>query len=81
MRHVFWTWLSILVPNAIGIILYFIFREPRLISCSKCGAKGKQTFTFCPACGAELQPACPSCRRAIEAHWANCPYCGGRLAA
>jgi RNA polymerase subunit RPABC4/transcription elongation factor Spt4 len=81
MRYVMWTWLSILVPNAIGIILYFIFREPLLAPCAKCGAMAKRTFAFCPSCGEALQPACPSCRRAVEAQWANCAYCGARLAA
>jgi predicted RNA-binding Zn-ribbon protein involved in translation (DUF1610 family) len=81
MRHVMWTWLSILIPNAIGIILYFIFREPKLVSCGKCGTAARQTFAFCPGCGGALQPACPSCRHAVESQWANCPYCGGRLTA
>jgi RNA polymerase subunit RPABC4/transcription elongation factor Spt4 len=81
MRHVMWTWLAVLIPNGIGVILYFIFREPLMRACAQCGAKAKQTFAFCPGCGATLQPACPSCRRAVEAQWANCPYCGGRLAA
>jgi RNA polymerase subunit RPABC4/transcription elongation factor Spt4 len=81
MRHVMWTWLAVLIPNGIGVILYFIFREPLMRACAQCGAKAKQTFAFCPACGAALQPGCPSCRRAVEAQWANCPYCGGRLAA
>ena len=30
MRYVMWTWLAILIPNAIGIILYFVLREPLL---------------------------------------------------
>jgi len=81
MRYVMWTLLVIFIPNAIGIILYFIFREPLLLPCAKCGAMAKQTFAFCPGCGAALQPACPSCRRAVEAQWANCAYCGARLAA
>jgi RNA polymerase subunit RPABC4/transcription elongation factor Spt4 len=81
MRHVLWTLLAIFIPNAIGIILYFIFREPLLLPCGNCGATAKQTFAFCPSCGEALQPACPSCRRAVESQWANCPYCGGRLAA
>ena len=28
MRYVMWTWLAILVPNGIGIILYFLLRDP-----------------------------------------------------
>ncbi len=80
MRHVLWTLLAIFIPNGIGIILYFIFREPLLLACPACGAAAKQIFAFCPACGATLQRACPACRKAVEANWANCPYCGARLA-
>jgi len=81
MRHVMWTWLAVLIPNAIGVILYFIFRDPLLAPCGRCGATAKRTFAFCPSCGAALHPACPSCRRAVEPQWANCAYCGARLAA
>ncbi|MCX6636795.1 MAG: zinc ribbon domain-containing protein [Acidobacteria bacterium] len=81
MRHEMWSWLAVLIPNGIGVILYFIFREPLMRTCAQCGAAARQTFAFCPACGAPLQPACPSCRRAVEAQWANCAYCGARLAA
>lgn len=81
MRHVLWTLLAIFIPNGIGIILYFIFRDPLMTSCPACAAPARQGFTFCPACGATLQPACPSCRKAVEAGWTNCPYCGKRLEA
>jgi hypothetical protein len=67
MRHAMWTWLSIPIPNAIGVIHYFIYREPLMRVCAQCGAT--------------LQPACPSCRKAVEPGWANCAYCGARLAA
>ncbi|MBI4872996.1 MAG: zinc ribbon domain-containing protein [Acidobacteria bacterium] len=79
MRHVLWTLLAIFIPNAIGILLYFIFREPLLLACPGCGSAARRTFAFCPACGAALQPACPVCRHPVEHGWANCAYCGGRL--
>src|SRR5713101_8193561 len=28
MRYVMWTWLAALIPDGIGIILYFILRDP-----------------------------------------------------
>src|SRR5258706_15926360 len=37
MRHVMWMLLAILVPNGIGIILYFILRDPMPVYCSRCG--------------------------------------------
>lgn len=79
MRYVMWTLLAIFVPNTIGIILYFIFRDPLLAHCAKCGAQGRANFAFCPQCGTQLSPACPACKRNVEAGWQRCPYCGTAL--
>jgi hypothetical protein len=80
MRHVMWTLLTIFIPPyGIGAILYFVLREPLLVACSKCGARGRSVFVFCPQCGAELSPSCPFCKRAVEAGWNRCAYCGKEL--
>ena len=79
MRHVLWTFLAALIPNAIGIILYFVLREPLLVPCVSCGLPAKAGFAFCPRCGSALARACPQCRRGVEPDWANCAYCGIRL--
>jgi predicted RNA-binding Zn-ribbon protein involved in translation (DUF1610 family) len=79
MRHVLWTLLAIFIPNGIGIILYFVLRDPLLVHCTQCGAATRSSFAFCPHCGAALTPACPRCRRSVEASWSNCPYCGAKL--
>ncbi len=81
MRYVMWTLLAIFVPNTIGIILYFILRDPLLARCPKCGAQGRVNFTFCPQCGAELTTTCPSCKRPVEPGWKSCPYCRSALGA
>ncbi|MGO4879342.1 MAG: double zinc ribbon domain-containing protein [Bryobacteraceae bacterium] len=81
MRYVMWTWLAALIPNAIGIILYFVLREPLLTHCTQCGAQVRQGFAFCPKCGASLALACPQCRRAVEPGWTHCVHCGGSLKA
>jgi len=80
MRYVMWTLLAIFVPNSIGIILYFVFREPLLARCPKCGTQGRVNFAFCPQCGTQMTPACPACKRSVEAGWQRCPYCGAGLA-
>jgi len=79
MRCVLWTLLAIFIPNGIGIILYFLLRDPLLAHCTKCGARVRSNFPFCPICGAAMAPACPQCRRSVEAMWSNCPYCGSKL--
>jgi hypothetical protein len=81
MRYVLWTFLASLISNGIGIILYFVLREPLLVSCGQCGALGRANFTFCPKCGAELSPACPQCRRPVERGWTNCAHCGAKTSA
>lgn len=76
MRYAVWTLLAIFIPNAIGIILYFILRDPLPVFCARCGASVKSTFTFCPQCATALRPTCPQCGRAVEWNWAHCPNCG-----
>lgn len=79
MRHVMWTLLAIFIPDMIGVILYFILRDPLMKKCPGCGEAAKSGFTFCPRCGTALQPTCPNCGRAVELGWANCPNCGTKL--
>ncbi len=79
MRHVMWTLLAIFVPDGIGIILYFILRDPMPIPCPSCGTHVLSKFTFCPHCGTALQPTCPQCGKAVEHAWTNCPNCGAKL--
>jgi hypothetical protein len=80
MRPVLWVLLAVFIPNAIGILLYFILREPLLLTCPKCGAGAKPAFPFCPACGESLGQTCPSCRSLIESGWSHCAKCGAQLA-
>ncbi|HXN26691.1 MAG TPA: zinc ribbon domain-containing protein [Candidatus Acidoferrales bacterium] len=79
MRYVMWTLLAIFIPNAIGIILYFILRDPLMKPCPGCSQVLKSGYTFCPHCGTSLLPTCPNCGRGVELGWANCPACGTKL--
>jgi hypothetical protein len=76
MRYVMWTLLAIFLTNGIGIILYFILRDPLPSYCSRCGCGVKQGFAYCPRCGANVLPACPSCRRVVQPGWSHCAWCG-----
>lgn len=79
MRYVMWTFLAIFIPNFIGIILYFLLRDPLPRPCPACGKSAGGAFSFCPHCGVGLALSCPQCHRAIEAGWVNCAYCGVKL--
>ncbi|MCL6565861.1 MAG: zinc ribbon domain-containing protein [Acidobacteriia bacterium] len=79
MNHVLWTLLAIFIPNGLGIILYFILRDPAPTPCPNCGMMTGKGFAFCPSCGFALAPRCPSCGRGVEAKWTYCGYCGTSL--
>ena len=81
MRYVMWTLLVIFIPNAIGVILYFILREPLLVACRSCGTQVRQGFAFCSKCGTALAHACQECRSAVQPGWSHCTKCGAKLAA
>jgi RNA polymerase subunit RPABC4/transcription elongation factor Spt4 len=79
MRYVVWTLLAIFIPNALGIILYFVLREPMMTPCPHCATLVKHGFAFCPACGTAVGEACPQCKKAVEPGWSHCPVCGAKL--
>jgi len=80
MRYVMWTLLAIFIPHAIGIILYFILRDPLPKPCPGCGHAEKAQLPFCARCGILLRPTCPKCAEPVEPTWSNCAYCGQQLA-
>ncbi|HEV2289251.1 MAG TPA: zinc ribbon domain-containing protein [Candidatus Acidoferrales bacterium] len=79
MRYVMWTLLAIFVTNFIGVILYFILRDPLPIECQSCHTAVLGKFTFCPNCGQALRPCCPQCGKSVERSWSNCAHCGTKL--
>jgi len=81
MNHVLWMLLAIFVPNAIGIILYFVLRDPIPIPCPACGTPARKGHAFCAACGTAVSPACPQCRQPLEPGFRHCTRCGLQLPA
>jgi hypothetical protein len=79
MRYVMWTLLAIFIPDAIGIILYFILRDAMPVTCPSCGTSVLSKFTFCPNCGTSVKPTCPHCGKAVELGWTHCAHCGSTL--
>jgi hypothetical protein len=80
MNHVLWTLLAVFIPSAVGVILYFILRDPVPVPCPGCGTPARKGHAFCANCGAAVRPACPQCRQPIESGWRNCARCGVGLA-
>jgi RNA polymerase subunit RPABC4/transcription elongation factor Spt4 len=79
MSPLAWTLLAIFVPNALGIVLYFVLRKPRIATCPQCGNALQPGFNFCPRCDYKLSPSCPKCQRVIGVNNVYCPYCGTSL--
>ena len=79
MRHQIWALVAALVPNALGLLAYFLLREPVLRRCASCGTAARRELAFCPHCGSALTRLCPACQRPVEPEWTHCAHCGGRL--
>jgi hypothetical protein len=76
MSRALWTAVCILVPNGLGIILYFILRQPVVENCPQCGHGVQHGFNFCPQCNCKLNPSCPQCQRMVRPGDVYCPHCG-----
>ena len=81
MSRLGWTLLAIFIPNALGIVLYFVLRKPRTLTCPQCGAIIEPGFGFCPRCRCRLNAVCPQCQRGVHEGDKFCPYCSGELRA
>lgn len=79
MNAPLWTLVAIFVPYLIGVIIYFLMREPLPYNCPQCGASVNARFTFCPNCKYGLRPSCPQCKREVRPQDKYCPYCAQEL--
>jgi hypothetical protein len=79
MSRLAWTLLAMFIPNALGIVLYFVLRKPLITTCPQCGSAVQPGFHFCPRCSCKLSPSCPQCQRAVSVNDVYCPYCAAAL--
>jgi hypothetical protein len=79
MNHVLWTLLALFIPWAVGLILYFMLRDPVQASCPSCATPARKGHAYCACCGTAVRAACPHCRQPVEAGWRNCASCGHAL--
>ena len=79
MSRTLWTIIVMLVPNALGFILYFLVRQPAMQQCPQCHAQVQTTFNYCPTCNTKLHPHCAQCQRMVRLTDTYCPYCGYKL--
>ena len=81
MNAPLWTLLTILVPYFIGLVVYFLLREPLPYNCPQCGATVSARFNFCPKCKYNLRPSCPQCKREVAVSDRYCFHCAYELGA
>ena len=74
-----WTMLVIFMPGAIGLVVYFLLRQPLSIRCPQCSTDLQPGYNFCPQCHFQLAPTCRQCQRTVRITDTFCGYCGERL--
>ncbi|HXY52330.1 MAG TPA: zinc ribbon domain-containing protein [Terriglobales bacterium] len=79
MSPILWTCVAVLIPNALGFLLYFVLRQPLRRACPQCGSAVQTEFNFCPRCNYKLSPSCPQCQRIVGVGDVYCPFCGTSL--
>lgn len=84
MHTALWTLLAVLLSwpfPFLGIIIYFLVREPLPYPCPRCSTLVGARFNFCPNCKCNLHPSCSQCKHEIAETDKYCPYCGNDLKA
>ena len=77
----FWMLICVAMPPGIGIVLYFLLRQPEVSRCAACGTHVQSDFHFCPQCNFQLTANCGNCFRTVRATDQYCTRCGHELAA
>lgn len=73
-----WAFICI-VPGGIGVVLYFLLRQPVLSVCPSCGTKVHSQFHFCPQCAFQISAVCGHCFHDVQATDLYCVRCGHDL--
>lgn len=81
MKAGLWLLLAILVPDLIGVVIYFLMRDPLPLNCPNCGALGNARSNYCPRCGYNFRPTCPQCKQEARPGDHYCPHCACDLTA
>jgi RNA polymerase subunit RPABC4/transcription elongation factor Spt4 len=82
MHSALWTLMALLLSwpfPFLGVIIYFLVREPLPYPCPRCSTAVGARFNFCPNCKCNLHPSCSQCKREIAESDKFCPYCGNDL--
>ena len=81
MSPLLWTIVAVFIPNGLGILLYFILRQPLPGGAGANANSHAGAFNSCPRCGYIMNPGCPQCQRTVSPGDSYCRYCGTSLEA
>jgi len=82
MNAALWTILILIfLPTwgFIGLVIYFLMRDPLPYPCPQCGTTVGPRYNFCPNCKCNLHPSCPQCKHEVAETDKFCPYCAADL--
>jgi hypothetical protein len=83
MSRLLWMLVAILIPNGLGILLYFVLRQRLPDTFASAGVPTYMPATpepgCCPRCGYKLTAVCPQCQRTVAADDTFCKHCGTAL--
>jgi hypothetical protein len=75
-----WVVICLVMQGGIGLVLYFLLRQPVVARCPSCGTSIHTEFHFCPQCAYQVSAACGNCYRGVRITDLYCVYCGHSLA-
>lgn len=73
--------LCAVMPGGVGVVLYFLLREPIMASCPSCGAHVESHYHYCPQCAYQVTLCCTNCYRSARITDIFCVHCGKDLSA
>ncbi len=79
MSRLLWI-VIVLMPGAIGFVLYFLLRMPVVSVCPACETQVQAEFHFCPQCAYQVSASCGNCYRTVSSTDSFCVHCGHDLA-
>jgi predicted amidophosphoribosyltransferase len=72
--------IAVLMPGAIGTVVYFLLRQPLVAPCPGCGSSIESGSNFCRQCRFQVGRVCQVCHRSARATDVYCLHCGHELA-
>lgn len=78
MNVAMWT-AAVIGMQGIGLVVYFLLRQPVVSHCPQCSTTLASGFNFCPQCQFQLNPLCSLCNKSVRLTDTYCGYCGHLL--